>query len=194
MRFAALILSVLLLDCSASYYVLPDGFSGKPGRMSYEELNGRAKGAQVRIVPRDTSVYFATNLNVRRDSTDFTEQGTRRAVRTSDVAAIETISQTGGALEGLLIGSASGGILFHALHAFAEKDEGLWGYWIDPIAGNGAVRGIIVGGFVGVLLGWNGTHKDTYYFNNDSTTTKDGTHNSTSSVPPNKRPAKKSGG
>jgi hypothetical protein len=140
-------LAILLSGCSASYLV---SSTGKPGaEYSYQEMNEKLKGLDVKIELKDGSDISAKDVKIYDDSVSWVDQESDVESKTSilDINKIVMGSSWLGALEGAgfgLVGGAGLGALVGQIHYGNDTELG---------TGGGAIVGLVLGGGTGLIVG-----------------------------------------
>jgi hypothetical protein len=162
-----LILIICLSSCSSSYVVTP---TGRNGEFSFENLNGAMRGKEATILLKDGREIDGSDVRIERDSVFFAESvyktnpKTLGRIRTDGnsgsipIHSVQRIIWEGrliGALEGLGLGLAGGGLVGMTFGGIGSEGGGSHGFvpdWFVGLvygAGVGAATGMISGTIIG---------------------------------------------
>ena len=149
-------LAIFLCGCSSSYLV---SSTGKPdAEYSYQEMNEKLKGWDVKIELKDGSDISAKDVKISDDSVSWVDQETNEESKASilEINKIVMESSSIGALEGAGFGLVVGGGLGF-LFGLTQDDLGTVSSGQTPaedvylVLGGGT--GLIVGSITGAIIG-----------------------------------------
>ena len=143
-------LAIFLRSCSSSYLV---NSTGKPGaEYSYQEMNEKLKGLDVKIELKDERDISAKDFKMTSDSVSWVDQETNLESKASilEINKIVMESPSIGALEGAGFGLVVGGGVGLVWGISQENSEIPMGV-VGPIIG-GSI-GLIVGAITGAIIG-----------------------------------------
>ena len=142
--------------CSASLDVATVRNTEAAHLITYDEANRYLAGQIATVNLIDGGRVEAEVVAMTSDSTLLfaPQDSLQKAIQTSDIVSVEVTDRTLGTTEGLLFGATIGALVFDVLHTLSENDNSLWSPWLYGIAAGGAPRGAVVGGMMGMLLGY----------------------------------------
>ena len=150
-------LTIFLCGCSSSYLV---SSTGKPeAEYSYQEMNKKLRGQDVKIELKDGSDISAMDVKISADSVSWIDQETDEESKASilEINKIVMESSSIGALEGAGFGLVAGGGLGLLWGINQEDSEIAPPGIVGPIIGGGT--GLIVGSITGAIIGHSYNYK-----------------------------------
>jgi hypothetical protein len=141
------------------------GCSSSIGVTSFEDANGKVGKGRISICMKDSMQYEGRQLSFNRDCAIFYDNGMSqtRQIYSRDIASIQSADRIGGAMEGLIYGSAGGGVSGLALGVLFPGADGS-----DWTPTGAAFMGMALGGSIGLIWGSIAGHTYTYEFPRDT--------------------------